>query len=104
MVKVAQLTDASILDEPKATPKAPSPATVERQKQMALFRDLLARLTDDTQVFQVSLEPGDKAATVRLRLLRAAQEAGREIAVRRHGNGFAVGLMTPARRTRRGRP
>jgi len=41
---------------------------------------------------------------VRQRLLRVASTLGTEVAVRKHGTGFVVGLMTPERRTRRGRP
>jgi hypothetical protein len=55
-------------------------------------------------VFAVKLDDGEKPLTVRQRLMRAAAEANVEIAVRKHGeNGFLVGLLTPERRTKRGR-
>jgi hypothetical protein len=41
---------------------------------------------------------------VRAQLLRAAKLAGVEIAVKRSPKGFYVGLMTPKRASRRGRP
>jgi hypothetical protein len=49
------------------------------------------------------LDSTEKPLTVRQRLLKVAADSGKEIVVRKYGNGFAVGLMTPERRSRRGR-
>lgn len=104
MTKITELHDPSILDAPKAKSRELSPKTIERLRQEEEFRKLIAQLTDDEKVFLVSLEPADKPLTVRKRLQRMADEAGKEIAVRSYDDGFAVGLMTPDRRSRRGRP
>ena len=103
MSKIRALNDASVLDAPKPHPKQVSPAALARQKEYARLRDMIAKLTSPDQVFEVVLEPNEKALTVRQRLLKVAAESGKEIVVRKYGNGFAVGLMTPERRTRRGR-
>jgi len=104
LVKIAKLLDTSVLEPPARAPAAPSPQAIERKRQAELFRKQIESLRDESAAFAVSLEEGDKAATIRNRLLAAGRVAGREIAVRRYGEGFAVGLMTPARRSRRGRP
>jgi hypothetical protein len=61
------------------------------------------RSTRPNDVFEVRFEKNDKPLTVRQRLLRAAQEAGKEVVVRKAENGWLVGLATPERRSRRGR-
>ncbi len=103
MAKISRLNDPSVLEAAKPRPRQPSPKTLERQKQYEQFRELMGRLTDPNQVFQVDLDENEKPLTVRLRLLKVAAEARKDIAVRKHGTGFAVGLMTPERRSRRGR-
>jgi hypothetical protein len=100
-LKVSRLPDATAL-ESKHVEREPSPEFVERKRQEAEFRAQIESLTE-SDAFQVDLEPGDKALTVRQRLLRVARDMGTEIAVRKHGEGLAVGLMTPARRSNRGR-
>jgi hypothetical protein len=63
----------------------------------------MGQLTGPEQVFEVRPGRDEKLATIRQRLLRAAADAGKEIAVRKSESGFMVGLMTPERRSRRGR-
>jgi hypothetical protein len=104
MTKISPLADPSILDVPRPKSRELSPKTIERLRQEEEFRKLIAQLTDDEKVFLVSLEPADKPLTVRRRLQRVAEEAGKDIAIRPYEDGFAVGLMTPDRRSRRGRP
>ena len=105
MVKVSTLEDVSILvEKSRAKAKVLSPLAQERATQKAVFGDLIAKLTDDSKAFQVELEPMERFLTVKQRLLRAAKDAGVEVAIRKHGNGLAVGLLTPERRSRRGRP
>jgi hypothetical protein len=101
--KIRKLNDASILDAPKPRPRELSPAAIARQSEYNRLRDLMNKLNEPTQVYEISLEPTEKALTVRQRLLKVAAESGKEIVVRKYGNGFAVGLMTPERRSRRGR-
>jgi hypothetical protein len=60
-------------------------------------------IVDETVVYEVVLDPGEKPLTVRQQIIRAAKAAGVEIAVRKSPKGFYVGLMTPERRSNRGR-
>lgn len=105
MVKIRR-ADASLMDTPKRSSRGTrelSPKALERERQSRQLTQLIGRLNDPNEVFEVRLDPDEKPATVRQRLLRAAAEADREIAVRKHNSGFLVGLMTPERRSRRGR-
>ncbi len=105
MVKIRRVS-ASSMDKQTSSPKSqrlPSPRTLARQKQERQFERLLRKLRSPDDVFEVALAADEKAATIRPRLLKVAKEAEMEIAVRRLGNGFLVGLMTPDRQERRGR-
>ena len=105
MVKVRQV-DASQLDKPKTTRKAArelTPRARERLAQQRQFSRMLTRLTDRDSVFEVRLEDGEKPFTIRQRLMKAAEEQGKEIVVRKSERGWMVGLATPDRRSRRGR-
>jgi hypothetical protein len=105
MVKIRQV-DATMLDKPKqtrATPKALSPRQLERLEQERKFKRMLSKLNSPNDVFEVRFEDSDKPLTVRQRLLRAAQDAGKEIVVRKSEKGWLVALATPERRSRRGR-
>lgn len=99
--------DAALMDAPKrasrARAKELTPQQLERQRQQRQLKRLMNQLTDPSQVFEVRAGRGEKPATIRQRVLRAAAEAGKEVAVRKHDGGFLVGLMTPERRSRRGR-
>ena len=104
MVKIRR-TDPALMDQPKAaaTRKELTPRQRERLRQQRQFKRLIGGLAGPADVFEVALGAGEKPLTVRQRLLRAASDAGVEIAVRKHGSGFLVGLMTPERRSNRGR-
>lgn len=99
--------DASAMDAPQkrggGSGRAPSPATQERLKQQRQFSRMIDKLSAPDQVFEVRPAGSEKASTVRQRLLKVAGDSGKEIAVRKHGNGFLVGLMTAERRSNRGR-
>ena len=105
MVKIRQV-DATMIDKPKPTPKAPkalTPRQLERADQERKFKRMLAKINTADDVFEVRFEKDDKPLTVRQRLLRAAQDAGKEIVVRKSESGWLVALATPERRSRRGR-
>ncbi|MDP8905780.1 MAG: hypothetical protein M3N29_10845 [Chloroflexota bacterium] len=105
MVKIRQV-DVTMLDKPKPQGSAPrelSPRARERLEQERQFKRMLSRLNDSETVFEVRLEDDDNPLTVRQRLLRAAEESGKEIVVRKSEKGWLVGLATPERRSRRGR-
>lgn len=81
-----------------------SPGARARLEQERLFRrKIVNRLTDETKVFRVKLGPDEKPLTIRRRLQKVAEEAGKEIAIRQVEDAFYVGLMTAERRPRRGR-
>lgn len=103
MSKIHLLKDASVLDVAQRKPRELSPLVVARREERERLRGLMRQLTKTSQAFEIVLDPGEKPFTVRARLLRAAEAEGKEIAVRKHGDGFAVGLMTPERRSNRGR-
>jgi hypothetical protein len=102
MVKVKK-ADPSLMDKRSRARTKLSPAALEREQQQRKFKRMISQITGPDQVFQVSLDPDEKPITIRQRILRAAADAGVEIAVRKHGTGFIVGLLTPERRTNRGR-
>ncbi len=104
MVKIRR-ADPSLMDKTNQTraPRELSPRAAERQRQQQQFSRVISQLTDPNQVFEVQLSADEKPLTIRQRILRAASDANVEVAVRKHGDGFLVGLMTPERRSRRGR-
>lgn len=103
MVKVRR-ADPALMDKASSPRKSElSPAARERQQQYRQFKRLIGQLTGPDQVFAVRLDPTEKPITIRQRLLRVAAESNVEIAVRKHADGFLVGLLTPERRTNRGR-
>ena len=105
MVKIRR-ADASLMDPRQRAAggkRELSPKALERQQQSRQLTRMIGKMSDPEQVFEVRLEATEKPATVRQRLLRAAADANKEIAVRKSEHGFVVGLMTPERRSRRGR-
>ena len=99
-------TDPTAMSPARAAagPRPLSPraqARLEQYEQMR--RSVVARLQGPDDVFEIRLEAGEKAATIRQRLLKVAADQQVEIAVRMRGDSLLVGLMTPERRTRRGR-
>src|SRR5450759_5864929 len=95
--------DPALMDKGSKAPRELSPAAREREQQTRKFKRLIAQLKGPEQVFEVRLDANEKPITVRQRLLRVAADEKVEIAVRKHRNGFLVGLLTPERRTNRGR-
>jgi hypothetical protein len=102
MVTVRKV-DAALMDKAGSRRKELSPAAREREQQQRQFKRMIGQLTGPDQVFEVRLDPNEKPITIRQRLLRVAAESNVEIAVRKHGDGFLVGLLTPERKTNRGR-
>ena len=92
--------EAELMDNPP-TPK-PRGRPVSPEQQALINR--IRKITDESVVYEAILEPDEKPATVRAQILRAAKLAGVEVAIRKSPDGFYLGLMTPARRSKRGRP
>lgn len=90
--------DASAMLKPAA------PKGRQQDPELAKMVAKIKTITDDQVVYEVTLEDGEKAATVRQKLLRASKLADVEVAIRKAPRGgWFVGLMTPARRSTRGR-
>ncbi|MGC8635189.1 MAG: hypothetical protein ACP5VP_11120 [Candidatus Limnocylindrales bacterium] len=103
-MKIRKTDAAAMRSEPSSQARPMSPAAQARLVQAELLRkSVIDRLQSPDDVFRVALEAGEKAATIRQRLLKVAKEAGKEIAVQVRGDQLLVGLMTPERRPRRGR-
>lgn len=105
MVKIRQV-DVSLLDKPKsarARQRQLSPAAQARLAQHRQFVRMLGRISDRDDVFEVRLESNEKPLTVRQRLMKAAEEAGKDVVVRKSEKGWLVGMATQERRSRRGR-
>ena len=96
--------NSSLMDA-RARSESPAltPAQARRQECEQQLRAAIAKIKTPADVFEVRLDGDEKPITIRQRLMRVASEMGTEIAVRKHGDGFLVGLMTPERRSTRGR-
>lgn len=105
MAKIRQV-DVAMLDKPKASrpmAREMSPKARERLEQQKQFERMLTRIGDRDTVFEIRLEPTEKALTVRQRLMKAAAVTGKEVVVRKSEKGWLVGMSTPDRKSRRGR-
>lgn len=103
MVTIRKVDAAMMDSRGSGSTKELTPRQQERKDQQRRFARMIYQLNDEGSVFEVRLSKDDKAVTVRQRLLRAAADAGKEVAVRQSPNGFVVGLMTTERRSTRGR-
>jgi hypothetical protein len=93
-----------MLDKPKvARPRALSPKALARQKQHRQLVEMLGQISGPNDVFEVGLGTDEKAMTMRQRIMRAAQEAKKDIVVRKSETGWLIGMETPERRSKRGR-
>jgi hypothetical protein len=99
MPKYRKVAPELMDDPPKPKPRG-RPISPEQQALINRIR----KITDESVVYEVVLEKDEKAATVRAQVLRAAKLAGVDVAVKKSPTGFYVGLMTPKRRSKRGRP
>ena len=91
--------DADAMKKPVKQKPRGRPISPEQQ---ALIKRMKT-ITDPTVVYEAVLTGREKPATVRQQLLRAAKLAGVEIAVKKSEKGFYFGLMTPERKSNRGR-
>jgi hypothetical protein len=96
--------DSNLMDGRAQGPsRALTPAQARRAELDAQLRAAMAKLQSPVDVYEIRLEEGEKPFIIRGRLLRVASEMGIEIAVRRYGGGFVIGLLTPERRSVRRR-
>lgn len=103
-MKIRKTDPGAMRPVPTVVRRALSPRAQARLAQYEVLRkSVISRLDGPDDVFEVRLEPGEKAVTIRQRLLKVAADANVEIAVRNRGDHLLVGLMTPERRSRRGR-
>ena len=92
--------DPELMDNP---PKAKPRGRPINPEQQALI-NRIRKITDRSVVYEAVLESGEKPATVRAQIMRAAKLAGVDVAVKKSPGGFYIGLMTPERKSKRGRP
>ena len=103
-MKIRKSDPAAMSPKRVAAARPLSPRARARLEQTELLnKAVLSKLNGPEDVFEVKLEAGEKAATIRQRLLRAAADRNLEIAIRIRDDSVFVGLMTPERRSRRGR-
>jgi hypothetical protein len=96
--------DSSLMDaRTQSQSRALTPAQIRRLECEQQLRAAIAKIRSPADVFEVRLEGDEKPITIRQRLLRVASGMGTEIAVRKHGDGLLIGLLTPERRSTRGR-
>jgi hypothetical protein len=91
----AELMDNPPKPKPRGRPISP--------EQQALV-DRIKKITDESVVYEAVLQKGEKPATVRAQIVRASKLAGVEVAIKKSPDGFYIGLMTPKRKSKRGRP
>src|SRR5688572_29787259 len=91
--------DASAMERPLKRASRGRPPSPEQEALVKRIKTI----TDESVVYEVTLGPDEKPATVRQQLLRAAKLAEVEIAVKKSPSGLYFGLMTPERRSNRGR-
>ena len=92
--------DAELMDNPP--PPRPRGRPISPEQQALINR--LRKITDESVVYEAVLQRDEKPATVRAQILRAAKLAGVDVAVKKSPDGFYIGLLTPERRSKRGRP
>lgn len=97
--------DVAMLDKPKtsARPRSLSPKALARQKQHRQLVKTLGQISGPKDVFEIRLGADEKAMTMRQRIMRAAEEAKKDVVVRKSDNGWLIGMATPERRSKRGR-
>jgi hypothetical protein len=97
--------DVAMLDKPKASakPRALSPKALARLRQHKELVKTIGQINGPQDVFEIRLGGDEKPLTMRQRIMRAAEEAQKEIVVRKSEGGWLIGLATPERRSKRGR-
>lgn len=100
-----QKVDVAMLDKPKAAakPRALSPKARLRLKQHRELVKTIGQINGPKDVFEVRLGREEKPLTMRLRIVKAAEEAKKDVVVRKSERGWLIGLATPERRSKRGR-
>jgi hypothetical protein len=92
--------DAELMDNPPKPKPRGRPISPEQQALV----NRIKKITDDSVVYEAVLSDDEKPATVRAQIMRAARLAGVDVAVKKSPDGFYFGLMTPKRKSKRGRP
>ena len=100
-----QKVDVAMLDKPRAAarPRALSPRALARLKQHRQLVKTIGQIGSAKDVYEIRLGGAEKPLTMRQRIMRAADEAKKDIVVRKSDKGWLIGLATPERRSKRGR-
>jgi hypothetical protein len=102
MVKVRKV-DASVMATPARADRPKSPAQVAREKRDLELRKALDGLKGPEDAYEIVVEGDEKPLTIRQAFSKQAKAAGIAVSFRRSEKGWYVGLLTPERRTGRGR-
>jgi hypothetical protein len=102
MVKVRKV-DASVMATPKKADRPMSPAQLAREKRDLELKKALDGLKGPEDAFEIAVEGGEKPLTIRQAFAKQAKAAGIPVSFRKSEKGWYVGLLTPERRTGRGR-
>ena len=104
MPQFRRIDDPTALNASKAGPREKSPRIAELEREYQLYREQIGSLTAPEDLIEIVILEREKPATVRQRVLRVAGQMGVSVAVRKYGDNLALGLLTPERETKRGRP
>ena len=104
MPQFRRIDDPTALNASKAGPREKSPRIAELEREYQLYREQIGSLTRPEDLIEIVLSESEKPATVRQRVLRVADQMSVRIVVRKYGDNLAIGLVTPERETKRGRP
>jgi hypothetical protein len=102
MVKVRKV-DASVMATSQKADRPKSPAQLAREKRDLELRKALDGLKGPEDAYEIAVEGDEKPLTIRQAFAKQAKAAGIAVSFRRSEKGWYVGLLTPERRTGRGR-
>ncbi len=102
MVKIRRADPALFAQKPSSADGL-TPRQRERRRLDQQLRDALDQIKTREDVFVVTPTGEEKATTLRGRLVRIGQELGVRLAIRKHENGWLVGMYTEERKSNRGR-
>jgi hypothetical protein len=102
MVKVRKV-DASLMATVKRADRPRSPAQLARERRDLELKKALDGLKAPDDAYEIVVEGDEKPLTIRQAFAKQAKTAGIQVSFRKSEKGWYVGLLTPERRTGRGR-
>lgn len=103
MIATRKVSATAFDDLKQPQPRELTPAQGARVEHEQQLDRLMAQLGSAEDVYAVTRSDGEKPTTLRVARERAARASGKDVVIRKHGEGLLVGLSTPEReRARRG--